>query len=120
MNKETVFTNNERGKLLQKAWINEFILQISKVIDEQEEKTDFIVVSPDGAKNAKVALYNLKQFHQSKAFNKKAKKPIIDWVKSHNAPGFLSVIFVNNQGRVSFYDVPLDLMKKFGSRILVA
>lgn len=120
MNKETVFTNNERGKLLQKAWINEFILQIAKVIDEQEEKTDFILVSPDGAKNAKVGFYNLKQFHQTKGLRKKDRKPIIDWVKSHNAPGFLSVIFVNNQGRVSFYDVPLDMMKRFGSQILVA
>lgn len=119
MNNETVFTNNERGKLLQKAWINEFILQISKVIDEQEEKTDFIVVSPDGAKNANVALYNLKQFHQSRGMRKKDKKPIIDWVKSHNAPGFLSVIFVNNQGRVSFYDVALERVRQsnFQTRI---
>ncbi|MCT4582762.1 MAG: hypothetical protein N4A35_15215 [Flavobacteriales bacterium] len=120
MNNETVFTNNERGKLLQKAWINEFILQIAKVIDEEEEKIDFILVSPDGAKNARVGLYNLKQFHQSKGMSKNDKKPIIDWVKSHNVPGFLSVIFVNNHGRVSFYDVPLDLMKGFGSQILVA
>jgi hypothetical protein len=120
MNKETVFTNNERGKLLQKAWINEFIEEIADEIDKLENKIDFILVTPDGKNDAKVGFFNLKEFQLSKAVKKSDKRPIVNWVNSHSYVGSLSVIFINKKGRISFYNVPLGLMRKINFQTLIA
>lgn len=98
---DTVFTNSEVGKLLQKYWLQEFQKVLSENYNEQEH--DYILVVPDGQSDlARTMFMNNKS--DSMTFGEIGNR-ILEYVNKNKKQGKMVVIFMNREGRISYYTI---------------
>lgn len=98
--KPTVFTNSELGKLTQKFWLQENMTILCQHYDEKAD--DFILVVPNEDKNAVTMFMNLKD-NSIQDFEIRSK--IHHYVTKNKSSERIVVIFMNLEGRVSYYTV---------------
>lgn len=99
---DTVFTNSEIGKLLQKYWLQEFQKVLSENYNDQEH--DYILVIPDNQTglDAKTMFMDLKS--NTMPFGE-IRNRIHKYVNKNKKKGKIVVIFINREGRISYYTI---------------
>jgi hypothetical protein len=99
--KDTVFTNSEVGKLLQKYWLQEFQKVLSKNYNEQEH--DYILVVPDGQSDqARTMFMDIKSDGMPIC---EIRNRIHEYVNKNKKQGKIVVIFLNPECRISYYTI---------------
>jgi hypothetical protein len=101
----TVFTNSGLGKVLQKMWLQEQSMILAQNYSQQ--KTDFILVVPDdGTPQARVMFCELTMLNESdfEEFSIYVDK-IQNYVAKNKAEDRMVVIFLSNEGRISYYTI---------------
>ena len=103
----TVFTNNEIGKQMQRIWLQENHVILSRT--KLESETDFILVTPlnGDRKNAKTQFLNLSQLPDWNENPAEITTKIIYYVIKMSTEDKVVVIFINPEGRVSYYTIYL-------------
>ena len=96
----TVFTNTELGKSLQRMWLIENQSVLSKNFVEQ--KADFVLVVPSGT-NANARFMNLDDMPKCEI-----KERISNYILQKKGDDNVIVIFMNPEGRVSYYAIRSD------------
>lgn len=108
----TVFDNNETGKLMQRIWIKENQMALTK--NYNDVKSDLILVTPhDKSKtNAEVKflnldddMFNVLPYGNCKEIAKEVFNTIESFVKEKKGIGKVPIIFLNINGRISCYNM---------------
>ena len=111
--KPTVFTNNELGKRLQKLWIEENIDTIASQILKNESHVDFVLVMPrNGGADAACAFESIESYKSMMGLSSNESDHITDYVTSKRSDDNVIFIFLNNQGRISFYTICNELLRE--------
>ena len=97
--KDTVFTNSEVGKLLQKFWLQEFQKVLSEKYNEQEH--DYILVVPDGISGLARTMFIDSKLDSMPSCEIRTR--IHEYVHKNKKQGKIVVIFCNPEGRMSYY-----------------
>jgi len=111
--KPTVFTNNEFGKRLQKLWIEENIDSICSQILINESHVDFVLVMPrNGGADAACAFESLESYKSKMGLTSNESDHITDYVSNKRSDDNVIFIFLNNQGRISFYTIGEEFLRE--------
>lgn len=99
----TVFTNTEIGKQLQKMWLMENQAILSKTY--RENKSDLILVTPhdNAGKNSACAFMKSDEIENLRTIDRVITDRISNYVLKNKSEGKVIVIFMNLEGRLSYY-----------------
>lgn len=95
---QTVFTNSKIGKEMQRYWLVEF--QEVLVKNHREQNSDFVLIVPTETNQANAVFCN---FSDVTIIDAKVGGKIINYALKNRGKDKMVVVFLNLEGRVSYY-----------------